>query len=225
LTLPLLDTTNFQALPQAITALAEANPQILQQMMSNALPQPTEYLPGALLFLFSAFKQGNLSGWLGSEVTESLTRLGKFGILNSLTKELSSAGGPAQDAVVGEWRSFPIPLYAQQQFQALTLYVHNDRDARKDKAGGTAETGKIRFLIDMRLSKLGAMQIDGFVQQKKLDMILRSEGALPAGLHSELRTAYIKALGAVGYTGTLNFQVGRQYWMAMQQPPTPGIVT
>lgn len=229
LTLPTPEALNFQALPQAIVAVSQVAPQALQQMIANHIPMPTAALPGALLFLFSAFKQGSVRDFLGSEATDGLANAGKMAIINDLSKELSAAGQPAQDAVVGDWRAYPIPLFAQQQFQALTLYVHNDRDERKEQSGGTTGVGKIRFLIDMRLSKLGAMQVDGFVQPKKLDMILRSEAVLPEGLHHELRASYVKALGAVGYTGTLNFQVGRQHWLNMQNTArnatTQGLVT
>lgn len=221
-TLPQSLPVNFPALPQAVAALAQNDPQTLMQLMATRMPQPTEVLPGALLFLFSAFKQGNVSNWLGDNATAGLLRAGKLDAVMGLSRELSGAGQVAQDPVVGNWQTYPIPLYAQQQFQALTLYVHSDRDARKDQAA-SAGVGKIRFLIDMRLSKLGAMQIDGFVQPKKLDMVLRSEAILPEGLHNELRAAYIKALGAVGYAGALNFQVGRQHWMMMRKAAQGGV--
>ncbi|MFA5040229.1 MAG: hypothetical protein WC464_01170 [Bdellovibrionales bacterium] len=225
-TLPTQETPAFEALPQALAALKQFSPHVFQNVMMNFLPRPTEALPAALMFLLSAFKQGNVRDWLGSDAVESLKDAGKYDLLANLTKELGSAGKPAQDAVVGDWRSYPIPLFADQQYQALTLYVHSDRDARKDKSGKPPGLGHIRFLIDMKLSKLGAMQIDGFVKPKKLDMILRSEIVLPEGLHHELRTAYIKALDAAAYAGTLTFQVGRQHWMVMQKAaPQQGIVT
>jgi hypothetical protein len=225
ITFPSIERINFQALPQAMASLAQIDPQAMQQMFAAHIPQPNESLPGAMLFLFSAFKQGNVRSWLGDDATTNLMRMGKLDIVNSLSHELSSAGQPAQDAIVGDWKSYPIPLFSQQQFQALTLYVHHERDARSNQSSQATGNGKIRFLIDMRLSKLGAMQIDGFVQPKKLDMILRSEILLPAGMHNDLRTAYIKAVGAVGYAGTLNFQVGRQHWLTMQRQAQSGIVT
>jgi len=221
---PLPDINNFPSLPQAIDALAQAAPQIMQQMVANHIPQPTPAMPGALLFLFSAFKQGNLRGWLGSDAVETLMRMGKDDLVASLTRNLSQAGSAAQDNVVGEWRSYPIPLLVQQQFQSLTLYVHHERDARGGQAGEEAAK-KIRFLIDMKLSKLGEMQLDGFVQPKKMDMILRSEVGLPPGTHTELRSSYLRATSAVGYAGSLNFQVGRRFWMQMQQQVAKGIVT
>jgi hypothetical protein len=225
ITFPSIDPINFQALPQAMAALAQTDPQALMQMLALRMPQPNEALPGALLLLFGAFRQGNVRGWLGDDAVETLLHAGKTDIVNSLMRELGEAGQSAQDDVVGDWKSYPIPLYAQQQFQALTLYVHNDRHAREEGGGTASGTGKVRFLIDMTLSKLGSMQIDGFVQPKKLDMILRSEHTLPPGLHTDLRSAYIKAVGAVGYAGSLHFQVGRQHWLTMQRTPQPGILT
>jgi hypothetical protein len=218
LLMPLPTTpSSLPSLPQAVAAIAQANPLVFQQMMATSMPQLNEALPGALLLLFSAFRQGNVRGWLGEDATDSLVSNGQSNLVNSLSRELGG-GQPAQDATVGEWRSYPIPLYAQQQFQAMTLYVHHDRDARQQQSGDSADSNKkLRFLIDMSLSKLGAMQIDGFVQPKKLDMVLRSETLLPDGTHNEMRAAYIKALDAVGYAGTLHFQVGRQHWMTMRQ--------
>ncbi|OYV72124.1 MAG: hypothetical protein B7Z74_06040, partial [Deltaproteobacteria bacterium 21-66-5] len=77
LPLPQNAPVNFQALPQAMAALAQSDPQTLMQMVAAHLPQPTQGLPGALLFLFSAFKQGDVGGWLGGNTVASLLRAGK----------------------------------------------------------------------------------------------------------------------------------------------------
>ncbi|MDD3370715.1 MAG: hypothetical protein PHE27_02695 [Alphaproteobacteria bacterium] len=216
---------NFQALPQALAALERLSPHIFHNVVSNFLPQPTDALSGALMLLLGAFKKGSLESWLGNTAIDTLNSAGEADIVGHLSKELNAAGQPSHDPVVGEWHSYPIPLFAQKQFENLTLYVHSDRDSQKDSSSGARTPGKIRFLIDMRLSRLGSMQIDGFVQQKKLDMILRSEASLPEGLHNELRSSYIKALDAVGYAGTLSFQVGRHHWMVMRKDTPKGIVT
>ncbi len=213
---------SIQSLAQALAVLEHLSPRVFHNVMMNFLPHPTEALPGALLFLFSAFKNGDVRGWIGSDAVDMLASLGKASLVDSLSNELKTAGQPAHDTVVGEWKAYPIPLFAQDRYQSLTLYVHADRDARKE---ASVNPGKIRFLIDMNLSKLGAMQIDGFVQPKKLDMVLRSENILPDGLHRELRDSYIKALEAVGFSGTLNFQVGRQNWMIFKKDAPKEIVT
>ncbi|MDE1901069.1 MAG: hypothetical protein KGI37_05420 [Alphaproteobacteria bacterium] len=218
-------TAGLPALAQAVAALAQIDPTLAQQMIAAYTPQPTAAsLPGALLLLFGAFKNGDARALLGNDATDTLLQNGKGDIVAALSRDLSNAGQPAQDQIVGDWRAYPVPLYAQQQFQALTLYVHHDREARREN-NGLAASKKTRFIIDMKLSKLGAMQIDGFTQHKRVDLILRSEAVLPSGLHDSLRTAYFNAMDAVGYTGVLSFQVGSQNWVRMRGSARGGIVT
>jgi hypothetical protein len=226
LPLPAQSPLNLQTLPQIVNALTQIDPQTLQQLVATRIPQPNDSLAGTLLLLLGAFKPGNARNWLGDEISDKLIRGGAQGLLDNLSRELSDAGQSTQDAIVGQWKAFPIPLYSQQQFQALTLYVHNESgEQSSSETAKTRANNKVRFLIDMRLTKLGALQIDGFVQSKKLDMILRSENFLPDGLHNALRSSYAKALGAVGFGGTLNFQVGQQFWMRMQKPVTRTVTT
>ncbi len=225
LPLAIPDTPNFAALQQVLTTLAQIDPQLAQQVIANHIPQPTAGLPGALLFFMSAFKQGDVRNWLGADAVDALTRAGKFELLAKLTQELTNTGQTAQDAVVGEWRSYPIPLQANNQFQIVNFYVHGqgERDAGKNAAG--ARAAHTRFLIDVRMSKLGAMQLDGFVQPKKLDMIVRSENILPEGLHRNLRETYTRALTGIDYAGSLNFQVGRQHWLIIQKAAHKAAIT
>ncbi|MDE2029439.1 MAG: hypothetical protein KGI97_02630 [Alphaproteobacteria bacterium] len=217
LTLPQADALNLPSLPQTIAALAQIAPQLLPQLFDAHILQPNESLPGTLLLLFGAFKKGDPSGAIGNAAVASLIKAGKNDLVASLSHDLGHAAQGAQDTVVGQWQSYPIPLYAQQQFQALTLYVRNEKEGGHGEGRGGDGAPKTRFVIDMRLSKLGPMQLDGFVRPKKLDMVLRSETALPEGLHHNLREGYIKALGATGLTGSLNFQVGRRHWLTMRR--------
>lgn len=216
---PLQNPDSLPALAQVLTALEQASPHVYHNLMMNFLPQPNDALSGALLFLFGAFKQGNLRRWIGDDAVDTLASLGKSELIKKLSKEISTSDKPSQDPIVGSWRSYPIPIFADHQQQFLAIHVHNNDKEQNKSPNGKTNAKKIRFLIDMHLTKLGEMQLDGFVQPKQLDMLLRSETVLPEGLHQELRTSYIKALEAVGFTGTLNFQVGRQHWLKIQKTP------
>jgi hypothetical protein len=190
-----------------------------QQVLQNRIPQPNAALPSAMLLLFSAMGHSGVSEWLGNDTVYRLERAGRRDIVAKLVDEFQQAGGSARDAVVGEWRSYPIPLHNLQQFQTLQLYVHQDGDQRQQggSAGTSNESAKTRFLIDLNMTRLGAMQMDGLSQSKKLDMIVRSERPLPDDLPDELRGLYISTLGAVGYTGSINFQTGRRNWLVVQR--------
>jgi hypothetical protein len=221
----LADEQNFPALQQVLSALAQADPQFVQQFLQSNIPQPNAQLPSVLLFFLSAFKQGEPRNWLGGAAADILTHIGKFELAARLIEDMTRPAPLVRDSTVGEWRPYQIPLYAEGRLQALNLYVRNDHHGHHARDEARPGAAQVRFLIDMRMSKLGAIQLDGLVQPKKLDMIVRSENSLPAGLPNELRDAYIRTLGALGYTGGLSFQTGRKHWLVIQQDMQKSIMT
>lgn len=226
LQVPPSGSPSLPTLSQALGLIQHLSPPLFQQTL-GILPQPNEALAATLLLLLGSFKKGDVRGWLGDQPAKILINSGKGETLSALSCEFSHAEQPAHDTVVGEWRAYPIPLYAQAKIQELTLYVHRDRKDSDQPASQTkASAGnKVRFMIDFSLSKLGAMQLDGFMQPRKIDMLLRHEKHLPDGLHEHLRAAYINAISAVGLAGSLNFQIGRQSWLVMKKEGTDGVVT
>ncbi len=223
-TLTTPEAQNFTNIQSALNALTQMNPQLAQQVLANNIPQMTAALPGALLFFMSAFKQGNVRTWLGDDAVDALNRAGKFELLSKLSQDLSNAGQEARDATVGEWKSYPIPLHNNGQFQVMNFYVHGDGGGQNSFAADTSKKLHTRFVIDVRMSQLGPMQLDGFIQRRKLDLMVRSEHVLPKELHSELRQVYTNAISAIGYAGSLNFQVGRQHWLIIQNARGHGAV-
>jgi hypothetical protein len=217
---PMMDERGFSGLHQVMAALHAIDPQMAHQFMQNRMPQPNEALPGALLFLFNALQQGGLQGWLGDGVSARLDRAGKYELIARLAEEMQRESGIARDPTVGQWRTWPIPLYDGSQFQMLRLYVRRESD-RKQTDAGYPVSPQTRFIISMNMTRLGAMQLDGLSQKKQLDLIVRSENALPQSLPGELRTVYIKTLDALGLAGTLHFQTGRQNWVAVQKVAEP----
>jgi hypothetical protein len=218
--IPLPDQPAWANLQQVVSSLVQMNPSLAQNVIANHLPQPNGALPGALLFFLSAVRQGDVRSWLGNSAYDFLTRNGKYELIAKLAQDLQQGGQSVHDNVVGQWRSYPVPIYENQHFHMMHFYVHGDGH-RRGSHGGTHEESRptasqIRFLIDVRMSRLGALQLDGFVRKKQLDMIVRSEHVLPSGLDKELKQAYLNVLGAIDYAGTINFQTGRQNWINLQ---------
>ncbi len=213
------------ALYRLVAALAEIQPQLARQILQNVMPQPNAQLPSALLFFFNALNQGGVSAWLGSETIERLARANKLDLVAGLADEMQAAMGAARDPAVGQWRSWPLPIYDGQQFQLLYLYVRRDRD-RKHEGEGYPVSPQTRFIVTMNMTRLGPMQVDGLSQKKQLDLVLRSERPLPAHLPNELRATYIKTMEALGLAGSLHFQTGKQNWVAVQRvAESAGMVT
>jgi hypothetical protein len=217
-TFSLMPERGATALQHVMAALTQIDPQMAQQLMQGRIPQPNASLPSTLLFLFTFLQQGNVPGWLGAGTASMLERAGKIELISKLVEDLQQAGGLARDGTVGEWRTWPIPIHDGQQFQILHMYVHQDNQRQQQpRENGRQAAPQTRFLINLNMTRLGPMQMDGLVQKKQLDMIIRSERPLPPALPDELRGLYIKTLEAVGLTGNINFQTGRKNWLVVQR--------
>jgi hypothetical protein len=111
------DIQNFTSLQQVFSALTQLSPPLAQQLLAH-IPQSNTTMSGAMLFMLSAFKQGNVREWLGEDTVEMLTSAGKFNLITKLTDELTQAGQTGRDSIVGEWRAYPLPIHNNNQLRA-----------------------------------------------------------------------------------------------------------
>ena len=218
------DKQSFPALQQMMGALQAADPSAMKALMASRLPENPNALSGAMLFFLSAARQGDLRSWLGNDAPDILNRIGKAELVGKLLEELQQSVDTAKDPIVGEWRAYSVPLNMHGQFSVAQFYVHNDRQGKNPSGGETRDPGQIRFIIDVRMSRLGPMQLDGFLRKKQLDLVIRSENQLPASLTQELRDSYIQSLANINYVGALAFQFGRQGWLTPQHTGSPKTV-
>lgn len=218
--LPSRETNNFTVLSEILSALSQIDTQLASQVMATRIPVANNTLASTLLYMMGAYNKPNgLKQWLGDEAVNTLNNSGKSFLIDKLEKALANAVQEVRDTTVGEWKSYSFPIQTNNMFQSFNLYVHQDPQHPFHKPiHNQSGSGYMRFLIDMNMSKLGAVQVDGFIQPKKLDMIVRSEEMLPLGLHQDLRDTYIKMLGGINYIGSLNFQIGRQHWVNIVPP-------
>ncbi|MBI1273284.1 MAG: hypothetical protein GC131_04275 [Alphaproteobacteria bacterium] len=216
----LAEGAEWPALKQVLDALGSIDPGLRQQIVQNRIPQPGQQMSSAMLFLFSALNQGDVRGLLGQRASEALDKIGKHALLKLLSDELRGGVRTATDPVVGEWRHYHLPFLDQFGMSALNLYVHRDRHkAGQETAEDKKEAQQTRFLIDVTFTRLGAMQLDGFVQPKKLDLIIRSDRDLGRGLERDLQGAFSDALVLINYAGNINFQHGRGNWIGFLNAP------
>ena len=90
------------------------------------------------------------------------------------------------------------------------MHVRRTGDEGGDAADGDAAGH--RFLIDMDLSRMGRLQLDGLVHDSRFDLTIRSPAAFPEPMRQDLRTLFRDASNAVGLHGGLMFQAGGHDW-------------
>ena len=84
------------------------------------------------------------------------------------------------------------------------LWYRRD-DSHKDENDSTAER-KTRFVFDLRLTRMGQIQLDGLAKGQRIDLILRTTKTISPAMRHDMRQKYLSALENAQFTGELSFQ-------------------
>lgn len=193
---------------QTLTSTAPAAAQALRATLPSPASSPAQLGTAVLIFL-AATRAGDIGSWLGGARTvDALQRAGKADLSSRLSQEpgLQARG----ESLPGEWRAVTLPVFYDGQAQKIILFT------RQEDPGGERENDEgrqTRFIFDLDLTRMGAVQLDGLVRGKRLDLIVRTQAPLSEGMRQTMRQAYTAALDATELHGELGFQGDPQNWV------------
>lgn len=196
---------------EMIEAVAAADP-AAAKALAPRISAPGARLSSGLLFFLSALRMQSPRAWIGEQTTRALEAKGKGNLLARLKEEFTRLGRFSADTPGADWRPFLIPLQTEQGTQAIALLTrphHEEGDnASPDDDGGDDEdlTENQRFLLEVKLSALGPVQLDGLMRPERLDMVVRAGDLLTATMRDDLRNIFESATGAAGLKGALSFE-------------------
>lgn len=209
---------NFEALQ---TTLETDFPTLLNSFQ-NLLPTPSSGQPrqvSTMMFFFMNALQLNagVAPWLGTPFMNALkAQQGNNSALNrligNLDIDISNGSSRVRESVSGaEFQRFTLPIQTpDQQIQPIFLYLkpysEDQNQSDKESLKNTKKAEEVRFLVDLKLSRLGAVQVDGLFKSKNMHMILKLEKSLPQPKMIEMQERYETVLGSLGLEGGLRFQ-------------------
>jgi len=209
---PLMRGFQWPALNQLHQSLLQISPQAASSLL-RTLPTPSnaqQIAPAAMMFI-AAVKSGNIAQFIGQNKNDMMEKAGKENILRALSQDSSSATRAAEPASSGEWRAVPLPMFWEGEIQKVSLYTRHefqDDNQKDDKKGN-----QTRFVFDLELSRMGEMQIDGYLKDQRLDLIIRSQNAFSEPMQQTMRQSYSNALDHTDLNGELNFQGSTKHWV------------
>lgn len=192
----------------------------------QTLPQPGPQLASGLLFFLAALGAGEFNAWLGGPAAQALKGAGRGALLSRLERDFGQMSRFAESAG-SEWRLFLLPLYDGGQLDQLRLFLrHRDRGQRQ--GGGDGDADSTRFVLEVELSRLGDLQLDGLVRRRRFDLMLRTRGPLPDVMCRDIVEIFHNANETAGYRGNIGFQSSAD-WQFIPIPETtdaasPGLV-
>ncbi|MEM7679702.1 MAG: hypothetical protein AAF182_01695 [Pseudomonadota bacterium] len=202
----------LQAIQQAITTQSPATAQMLGQVVPNAT-NAAQLTPAALFFVAAA-RGGDLNAWLGDKAIDALKRSERG---NNLLNRLGQEGGllsRASEGVSSDWRAIALPLYSQDEMHKMALYYRQEDGGEEQKKSGNGQT---RFIFDLNLSQMGAVQLDGLFrpayETPRLDLIVRTEQHFSQDMQAQMRRLYTKTIQNSQLDGELSFQNEPKSWV------------
>jgi len=198
----IMETREWPHLNDALKLLSESNPAIAQQVMNSALPRPNSALAANILFFITALRGSEIRHWFGDAPTRALERL-RPALASRLSDDFRQISRLSDDGSGDGWRSVPVPMLNGQAIEQVQLFM------RRKQRSSEADTGtETRFVIDVDLSQIGRIQMDGLIIQEKqsFDLIFRSQDHLTPKIQNDIRNIFINANEISGTSGGLAFR-------------------
>lgn len=220
---PLSQTTQGQASAFEVFSqdLLQAQARLAAYGQKAAIPQslPTTgaNLSQGLLFFLSILQGSSVAqdSWQGSPLLRALQSLGQDTLFSRLS-DLGALSRALPEASTGEWRLYSLPLWLDNKAEEVRFYIKGQPDHDNDRKEKIT-----RFKIELLFSRDGEMQFDGFVKEKKFDLVLRSGRRLDEGLERSLKSIFYESLGALGFRGEITFQPYSQWSSPLLKPANP----
>ena len=218
---------SWPAFDEAVQTLRQSDTQAAQQLLQR-LPTVGPQLGPTLLALASAVQSGTLRAWLGEEPIKALDKAGKKRLIENLESDLSEMRDSVRLPSSGnrEWQAWMMPMAFGQQIERVRVVVRrppgDEEETRQREEEGT------RFLVDVEMSRLGPLQLDGLVKRrsKTFHLIIRSQQDLPEPMQSDINAIFMRALEGLDMAGSANFLKTAVFVepQAMTTSPGPGVV-
>lgn len=209
---------SLDSLLQTLTTLSVAH--TAHQSATNLLPSPAQPQNlGILSLLFlSMLRSGDVEGWMGDDALKILRQVGKTDILTALRGDIAMATRAESMPLQQDWRVAYLPLLWENQVQKTPLYYKTLRDDGEAEQNAQKRR-RLRFLFDLQLSRMGGVQVDGFMQSERLDIILRTKSPLSPPMQSDMKRLYAGAMEKSRLTGDLSFQFKPEQWVDLSVSP------
>lgn len=203
----------WPTLTESLTLLQRSDPAAALQL-AQSIPDGGPRTAVAVMAFAQALRTGDPRQWPGDTNLRAIERAGPRGahLAAQLSGEVSELAARTRD-VGSEWRSIPVPWNAEGRIERIALVTRreeaqDDDDDKKQKGGkGT------RFLINLDLSRLGSLQLDGMFRKETrgFDMMIRTKETLPDYMRRDLTGMFASSNAAMGLKGGLTFQVVKKF--------------
>jgi len=205
---------SWPALEESLRVLAQADPSLARHLGETVMPRLDARLTATILSFLTALRGGDVRGWLGDAAARTLERESPR-LLGRLAEEFRRLGIPGDEPSSTDWRTVPIPLETGGQISWARLF-RRDGNLQDDE-----DSVATRFVVEVKLSRLGRTQLDGLVSDagRTLDLIVRTETAMTREMREDIRAIFRDASLTTGISGGVTFRTSPPDFIEVEGRP------
>ena len=210
-----LGPNGWPALSTAADVLAQADRLAADQLI-RMIPQANPRLAAAMAVFAGAVQSGDFKKLGGEGAIKGLDKAGRRDLVDRLKRDFLDLADEAQrPRGAGDWQVVTLPFAHGASIDPIHLYLRRLNEG-EDQGGKPGQ--EQRFILDVRLSRLGRIQFDGLVSRpnKRFDLIVRTAEPLGAEICRDISGIFAECGQLTGITGTVGFQSGRSF---VELPP------
>ncbi len=172
-------------------------------------------MPSGLLMFLAALKGEDFKSWIGRHNSQWLEENGHGALIKKAGSEFASLARQFNESTATQpWQTMIFPVAVEGEVQQVRFYVKRDKKQNSNRQEGESED--TRFVVEVDLSQLGEIQMDGFVrkggqQQVHFDLMVRSKLPLPSDVQQDIFAIYQATGELTGYQGNLQFQSVKEF--------------
>lgn len=179
------------------------------------LPQAGNKLPALMIsFMQAAVREGaTVRSWLGEANIAALQKTASGQqILKRLEREFSTSAKKATDGQ-NVWKGWDIPLLSGNVVEPVSLFLQRPPEDAERREKYAPLQNAVRFVLDMNLSRLGKIQLEGIAgrQKQRFDLIIRHRNDMPPEFEPTVRALFVKTLDALSYAGNLKISKTEEF--------------
>ena len=199
---PSAEKTVWTVLSDALKTMERTDAPAFENFKA-VLPSISPKLPALMLsYVKAATKNVPLETWLGEQNAAAIRKTeGGEVLLKRLEREFTPK--KAADRQETPWKSFDIPFLTGTAVEPVSLYLQRPPEDLDRRSSGQKAGGGVRFVVDLSLSRLGKIQLEGLAnrQNRTFSLTIRTQNALPDGAEAHIKSIFTQTLSALSYAG------------------------
>ncbi|MCB2082204.1 MAG: hypothetical protein KDD76_06160, partial [Rickettsiales bacterium] len=231
--LPLADSDTLQLVAglKGAEGATQALLQTLQQLdtelggaqVKQQFPATDQFLAARALWFMHAAITGQAEHWVHPETRKLLEHYQRPDLIQKLDQDFQTMQHLARTPNADGWQTLMFPVVDGNNVHYITFY--NRQQKRRHKDTGEEEGTDWRFIVELTLQHLGAVQFDGLYHNadgaRSLDLYIRSSERFPQEMQREILAIYNAEMELAGVDGSLQFVAGEAFPMHPGYPTHP----